>query len=242
MNRPLASICAVFRKDMRQLWPLVLLVVALLLARALISPLAKETSQFIGTLSTCVNVILIVAAIHIDAPANLRLDWLTRPIAPAALLAEKLLFLFVTVLAPSFASALVHWLQFGDATIWQAVQMTAADHFVMLAVALPLMAIAAMTTALIEAGIVGLLVAALAMVIPQLTLVLVGLSPESVNVQSNWTLVRALAFLAIVGSAVTLWLQYVRPRSHTARFAFAATVLLAMTVQLAFMLSLSPSH
>ncbi len=173
---------------------------------------------------------LIVTTIHLDAPASLRLDWLVRPIPSGALLAEKLLFLFGTVLVPSYLSDVTAGLRVGQ-PMSDALAMAGIGHFIGFAAALPLLAIPALTTSLIEAAVVAMVLAGLAVVTPPLTLALAGLHPESVNGETGWTLVRTLALIAMAGSALVLWLQYVPRRRRAARAAFVATVLLAMVAQ-----------
>ena len=99
MSRPVTAVWATFVKDWKLLWPVVVLNGALLAAGAL---LAGEVRQLASTLSLVAGALLIVAVVHLDAPASPRADWPTRPIAPATLLAGKLSFLVITMLVPAY--------------------------------------------------------------------------------------------------------------------------------------------
>lgn len=237
MTGQLIALRALFAKDVRLLWPLMLLCMVLFLALALLPPETGVIHRIIGTLSTCANLILIVAVIHNDAPSNIRMDWLTRPIAPAMLLAEKLGFLFVALLLPSLMGELLGHLMAGG-TVDVALPMTVTGHFMAMAMALPIMAAAALTTRMVETGILALAVAALNAAAVPVMLMLTGQAPDAVGEQTLAPMIQQLAALTMAGSAVTLWLIYGARRRWAAQLAFGITPLLSAAVQMGFILKI----
>ncbi|MFV3126599.1 hypothetical protein [Niveispirillum sp. KHB5.9] len=234
MNSQFTAMRAVFIKDVRLLWPFILLCTSLFLARAL---LPGESGQLAGTLSTIANLILIVAVIHLDAPSSLHLDWLTRPIAPTALLAEKLAFLLIALLLPSMAGGLVHGLAM-DIPPAMILPSSSTAVFMTLVPALPVMAAAALTTRLISTAVLFLGAAAVNAVVLSVALPFMGHAADSMDEEAIQHMTHTLAILAIAGSTLVLWLQYVPRRTRAARVAFGGTALMAILVQIGFASSL----
>jgi hypothetical protein len=239
MTRPLVAIGAIFVKDWKLLWPLVLLNAAFFVARAL---LPGEAQQLAGTLSLCASALLIVTVVHLDAPAGLRLDWLTRPISPAALLGEKLLFVVVLLLLPAFAGELLHGLHLGW-PLGLSLTMAGTDFVVAVPLAFGLMAIAALTRTFVEAGAVALAVMLFGAVIPPIALSLAGQPLDVVPAAGLWPLIAWATAAGMIGSALVLYLQYVPRRSGAARAILAATLLVLAVIEIVFAVSLSvPLH
>ncbi len=234
MTRPFIAMRAIFIKDMRLLWPLMLVCAALFLLRA---GLPGPAGRLVETLSIGANIFLIVAAIQLDAPSGLRLDWRTRPITPVTLLVGKLGFLTASLLLPSMVADLLHDVIAGVGP-GALLPRLLDDHGRAVIMALPIIAMAALTTRLLDAGVLGLAVAVLNAIVLSVMLTLAGQSPDQLDEQVLWPMVPVLAAIVAVGSILVLWLHYVPRREGAARLAFGITALLAAATQAGFILTL----
>ncbi|MBP7340591.1 hypothetical protein [Niveispirillum sp.] len=191
----------------------------------------------VETLSIGANIFLIVAAIQLDAPSGLRLDWRTRPITPVTLLVGKLGFLTASLLLPSMVADLLHDVIAGVGP-GALLPRLLDDHGRAVIMALPIIAMAALTTRLLDAGVLGLAVAVLNAIVLSVMLTLAGQSPDQLDEQVLWPMVPVLAAIVAVGSILVLWLHYVPRREGAARLAFGITALLAAATQAGFILTL----
>lgn len=234
MTRPFIAIWAVFIKDVRLLWPLILVCAALFILQV---GLPGPAGRLVETLSIGANIILIVAAIQLDAPSGIRLDWRTRPIAPSALLVGKLGFLAVSLLLPSMVVELLQGVIVG---IGPGARLPPLlhDHVRAVIMASPIIAVAALTTRLLDAGILGLAVALLNAVVLSVIFTLTGQQPDHLDERILWPMVPVLAVIVAAGSILVLWLQYTQRREGAARLAFGIAVLLAAATQAGFILTL----
>lgn len=234
MNRRLASIGAVLRKDAVAYWPFALGTVAIILLR----PWYHELNRFElpSTLAlgfaTVASVFLIIAVVHGDAAASSRHDWLTRPVRRLDLILAKAVYLALVIFLPWLLGA------FGEATIYQRLPVGEAlletsGQLIFFALALPVIAFAALTANLVEA-IVSIITAALLLaggvLLGSKVMELYVHSTPIVGSSSGWPLLYVVIVIGAAGSVVTLWLQYRRRRTPAARAVLAGTLLLGLLV------------
>lgn len=150
-------IATIVRKDVLSLWPLMLASLLLPLYAAT-EPLLKLSPQVttllvgIGILATMV---LTLTVIHQDATAGGRHDWMTRPIGMASLTAAKATFLGLAVIAPLFLATVVNEIAAGHG--WSEALLYGLSFLsIALYVAVPVFVLGLVTGSLIQAGVIGL--------------------------------------------------------------------------------------
>jgi hypothetical protein len=219
----------IFRKDLRLLWPYVAgLVVLHLVDATMVVRLGifdePETLHLarplFGILIDAVTALTIVLAVHQEAPAGTRHDWLARPMPPLAVLAAKLLFVVLAIRGPQFLIALAlgasHGLSAGE------VVGGALAQFVLgVPTDLTMLIVASLTGTLLEA-IIGLV---LVWGIGRAGL-LMGLSRGLDGMTMvYWVMTLFELGIVLVGAAILLPLQYLRRKTWVLRGVFAAGVL-----------------
>lgn len=154
----------IFKKDWKLLW-LFVAIVALLnwVAAAILfkvslfgeDSILEMLAEQLPIVATFAMMFLVVAIVHLDAVPGLRQDWLVRPIRRRDLLAEKLLFVILTVEGPVFLANLFQGLanHFSvhdslAAAAWRVV-------FLLLFFVLPIFILASVTQNMTEAFIFG---------------------------------------------------------------------------------------
>jgi len=153
----LAVIAAVLRKDFLSLWPLIVaaLLLPLYVAAQSLIDLPNEALLLIPAAGVLATLGLAVVVIHQDALTSSRHDWLTRPIGVANLLAAKLSFVGLTVAAPLFLAAVVNGMTEGRGGI-EAMLYGASFLTHGLYVAVPVFVLGLVTGSVLQAGVVGL--------------------------------------------------------------------------------------
>ena len=135
----------IFRKDVRRLWPLALVVV-ILFALYGISPRDKtDWPDLLAILSATACWTVGAHLIHDDALADESPFWITRPYSRISLLAAKTLFLFVFEFLPLLASGILIEARSGVNVLLNAGHMLALDVAISLWLILPILAIGAVT-------------------------------------------------------------------------------------------------
>jgi len=230
----------IFRKDWALLWPFVILVAGLQFVNAAtwvqiqMSPFEFLRLEQTGLVTLAMvffaMVMLIVATVHQDAIPSVRQDWLTRPIRRRDLLIAKLLFVLIAVHGPMFLANLVQvaatGFDLGDAfsaALWRGI-------YVLLAVSLPMLAVATMTRTLVE-FVANILTIGLVYFV--ILLIASALFPTAFPVYSSgmdwlpgmWGALWLVAVL--VGAAVIIPLQYFRRATVRARHIALGALLLA---------------
>ena len=227
----MSRVLTIFFKDVRHLWPQVLVFFATA-ALAVITDPALGVKLYSSMLRNGAPIlepvacwVLIVALIHEERLIGHEQYWLTRPYTWRHLVAAKALFLAVFVSLPLLVCQYItlaaidrvplHWI---PALLWHQV-------FFAIFVILPAVAIAAVTANLAQV-IIGVVVSA--------PFVAFG-GGWSVGQGSDWgglgwirTCAAALVILS--GVAAVVILQYTRRRTGLARIVVAATLVLAVAV------------
>ncbi|HTM76230.1 MAG TPA: hypothetical protein VL133_01170, partial [Devosia sp.] len=162
----------IFKKDLRLLWPLVLIVAA---AEAIsdttwvvlgffVEPHSLRTIAALLSLGLVVGIAaLIISAVHQDTLPGDRQDWLVRPIRRRDLILAKILFVLLAVHGPYLLMDLAQGMGMGF-SFWDSLSAAFARSLHLLWVfSLPVLAIAAITSTLVEAT-GALMVIALALI------------------------------------------------------------------------------
>lgn len=222
----------IFKKDLRLLWRAVLGVfLANFIARCVLphmSGFASEGVELARIGNLLATGILIVLVVHEDLLPGYTQDWLVRPIARADLLLSKLLFVVLLVQGPIFAAEFTYDLISGfplGPSLWTALSRS---FWMLLAVDLPWLALAAVTRNLVEA--LGAVLVALVgfAVFWDMTFNAVFYRWTG----SAWVIEWLQIACGVVASGVVLWLQYRRRRTNSARCTLAAAVGIWFAVQL----------
>ena len=215
----LRIIAAIGRKDFAVLWPLAALVVLMPLLRtdAVLQAIQNDNLRA-GTIVVSLLAVglLILGAMHQDASASLRHDWLTRPIPRWTMVTAKLVFIAVIVFVPAsvtdFVSALADGLSIGEA-----LARATSISLPALAGILAVIVFAAVTSTLLEAAGALLAFAVVVFLAQALSSSVLADAKGTTVAGAEW-LSAAPAFGLLIGLAVpVLWLQYERRRTLLAR-------------------------
>lgn len=232
MNRSLITIRTVLLKDLRLLWPIILLCLALFVLQAALSPDSMSLRQMAGLLTGLASALLMLACVQTDAPAALSREWLTRPITPSALFTAKLLFLGATLLVPSFISQSVQALRL-DLPLGEALFVASTGLTMTLIISAVLITIAALTKTLLEGAGALLAMGILLLVVIALPLGSTRSFQGILFTGSGWVATYTLGLLTAVACLPVLWLQYARRRTIVARSVLAALFVLVLAAPLA---------
>jgi hypothetical protein len=229
---------AIFRKDVRHLWPRIAVVLAVEL---LIGWLSFSQPAGLGSVRYPLGLVellawwyLIASAIHEEAVPGDRQYWLTRPFSKRDLLAAKLIFLLAFTCLPLFLGQVASLLLRGASPFAYLPDILVSQLFFLGTTVLPGAALAS-----ISAGLVEFVGTALAAWLWSYGLAwLVGGIGWRFRADYNWgalywfesTLDAALMLVA--GAGIVL-LQYLRQRTWISRGIVAAT--LALSAFLTFM-------
>ena len=221
----------IFKKDWLLLWPLVVALAAFQGAVAFARFRAGQVPNSLPGVPASLLVILasllvITLVVHQDPIPGTRQDWLVRPIRRRDLFLSKLLFSVLLVQGPWFVTDLWQGLANGFSLAESLTAAAACAFWVLLAVTVPVLALAALTAGMTETIVAALGVFAL-LIVPAL----MGVTAPTAMSGFAWvpSLVRqALLLAAAVG---VLILQYRWRRTWTARGLFAGAVVVGVLVR-----------
>ena len=227
------------KKDLRLLWPWVLLLTALQAAlHAFVFALgpfpkerlvASENSFKAGLLIAIATMIALV--VQQDGIPGLTLDWLVRPIRRSHLFLAKLLFLVLAILLPIAIADFTECLMTGFAAPQALAATLSHALWLLLRLILPLFAVAAMTRGIADfAATVLLLFLAIAWLdrVPMQDYLTVG-RVFSILIDRwddlSWFSTLAKSLVILAGSLLAFWLLYARRLTARARLLFPLFVL-----------------
>lgn len=224
----------ILRKDLRLLWPLAVLIAAIhLLSATLDVWLGRflEPRQILALarglpiLSFLGVVILTIVVVQQDPIPGDRQDWLTRPIRRRSLVAGKLLFILLLVIAPLFLSDFVQGLADGFPLAVAFGAAVSRSVSVSCFLALPALALGAVTRDLTQA--LALVFAFLVVWIGAHFVLVVGLGAHVplAGLGASWMVAASWAVIAVIATATVVLLQYMRRQTLSSRVVIAVAVI-----------------
>jgi hypothetical protein len=208
---------AILKKDIRHLWPQILLFWLLLALFSWLDPLysIRASRNYFGLIGLALVAAfgsLIVAVVQQEAFPGDRQYWLTRPIDRRALWLAKTAFVALLVYVPSLASRCVVLValdippgEYLPGLVWR-------ELFCIAFYTLPVAALGAVTRNLVQALFTAILILVAAATASSL-IPAVEMPREVVD----GDLLRMLFAIVLMGSATILWIQYARRRTLAAR-------------------------
>jgi hypothetical protein len=217
----------IFKKDLRQLWPLVAVVaIAHLTNAALWFALGhfKEpqglviVAQVFSFAILLGLVALITSAVQQDVLPGVSQDWLVRPIRRSDLLRAKLLFVLVAVHCPMLLADLAHGTAAGFAFHDSLTAALSRNGYILVVFSLPVLAIAAMTRTLVQVAVGMFAIWFIVLTgVGAGILVRGGTPPPFAASGIQWMTPAFWSLLAFSVAAVILPLQYFRRATTRAR-------------------------
>jgi hypothetical protein len=229
----------IFRKDVKLMWPLAVLVAGLnwTLPGLLLSsgfsvnnPAMNGAAIMLSVGGLIAIALLITITAQQETLADLRQDWLVRPIRRTDLLLAKVLFAALMIQAPIFLGDMAITIAKGfsvPASLSLALQRSLLQ---LLVVQIPVLAFASLTRNLSQA-ITGAV--ALGLVAAVLTNIVTGsLASPVIRTSLEWVPTAVSFALLAVGSLTLVALQYFRRRTATSRVLAGALTCLCLFVPL----------
>jgi hypothetical protein len=181
--------------------------------------------ELLPIISSVAAAFLIVSAIHADAPAGIRHEWLTRPVPRLAVLAAKTVFVSVALLIPLIAGEMIAGMR--DGRPWQEIVLVVTtlpmDGVV---VVLALCVVAVMTATLLEATAIIIVVIGVAQLCVPFVMRMSGTGEELYMTGAAWIADRPRGLFAMCMGAVIIWSMYAQRRTRLALGLFAMTAIL----------------
>jgi hypothetical protein len=223
-----SKVLTIFRKDVRHLWPLVLVFFATAALAVVADPALDVRGDYYFLLRLALEPlacwVLIVTAIHEERLIGHEQYWLTRPYTWKHLVAAKALFLAVFVSLPLFICQCATLLAIGSTPNGWIAGLVWHQVFFAIFVILPAVALAAVTANLAQAlgcAVVSLMVFLFAF----------GGSTQDYDWGGlAWIRTSAVALVLLGGIAAVVIVQYTRRRTGMARIVLAATAVFAAAV------------
>ena len=218
---------AIFRKDVRHLWPRIALVLTaeLLIGWGSFSPPAglDGVRYPLGLVEVLAWWYLVASAIHEEAIPGNRQYWLTRPFCRRNLLAAKLLFILAFTCFPLFLGQVASLLLRGISPLTYLPDILVSQLFFLATTVLPAAAWASVTAGMVE--FVGLSLAALIGYAFIISLAVSHAQNDFYWGGLEWPRGTVIATLTLGSAAAVLLLQYFRRRVWLCRGILAAAVL-----------------
>lgn len=238
-------IAAILRKDWETLRIPILGVGSMQVAYALImlqvdaregEPVLQQLAQVLSWTWLMGAALLIILAVHQDAPRSVNQDWLTRPMSRGKMFSAKLLFALLFVQGGSVLADIIQGVGAGFPLPGVFAAALGRAVFLFLAFTLPALAVGAVTTRVGEALVVVL---AGSLGVFAFTMLAIGTaggygnSFDASDFTGEGWLTNQLRYLVMLaGLAFTLYLQYQIPRRGSPRVALAATLAAVLLTQL----------
>jgi hypothetical protein len=216
----------IVKKDVRLLWPLIVLVA---LAQAVSATLWVTLSPFgeprgLASLATVFSmaailgiVILIITAVHQDPVPGIRQDWLVRPIPRRDLMLAKIAFILLMAHAPLFIADLGEGLGIGFSLSAAAGAALSRGFSILCLFSLPAAVFATVTKNLTET-LVGIIAAIVACVVfMTFAQLLKALPPPIAATGLQWMMAAAWSALAVMVTGVILPVQYLLRKTVLSR-------------------------
>jgi hypothetical protein len=227
----------ILRKDWGQLWPLIVVVTIAQFINASIwfalgrfrEPRGLVTFALLFALATSLGIVALIATVvHQDVLPGVSQDWLIRPIRRHDLLRAKLLFVVLAVHGPMLLADTAHGTAAGFAFRDALGAALARSISMLLIFELPVFALAAVTSTLVQiaAAVLGIWLVVMAGV--ALGIVVRGGAPPVFAASGiQWMTPAFWSLLALSTAAAVIPLQYLRRDTRHTRRLVAGAALLA---------------
>jgi hypothetical protein len=203
----------IFKKDLRLLWPFVLLTAAIHGLNATAVYFSAGIDQLnvsavvLSVLSILGLIILVASVVHQDTVPGVRQDWLIRPIRRHDLIAAKLLFVLLMGLSPLYAADVA--LGLADkfplgATVAASLMRSAA---LLCLICLPTLIVAAITRTLQE-FVVILAVVVVGLWVVEVLLAAMGVHSPLAGTGLTWITTSVWTGLSVLAALTLLPMQY----------------------------------
>lgn len=234
----------IFKKDLKLLWPLVLIVaVAEALDEAMwfrvgifLEPISLRRIAATLSVGLVVGIVaLIVSAVHQDTLPGDRQDWLVRPIRRRDMILAKILFVLLAVHGPYLLIDLAQGISMGF-SFWDSLfaALSRGIHLLWV-ISLPVLAIAAITSTIVE--VVGALMVIALVLIAFIMASMILMPAEGANTFSgmsgHWLMLQLWSAGGLVAALVVIPLQYFRRLTIPARGIALGTLLILPIVSAA---------
>lgn len=237
---------AILKKDVRSLYPLILMVTLLFAGDVLLMSLDMEAAwgMFRTPVLLLAGTVLILAVFQLDPPVSQVDDWLCRPVPRVELLAAKLVLLFAVtrlsqviatlVIEPTLGTSVAETLQ--RALLFHDSNTT--DHYTLAVILLPLLLITALVTRTLVQGIgvlLGLFICAFVIPTPFVTApgpLQPAIGEALFGVGMGWLATIPGALVAYVLFGVVCGLVWWRRRIRAARVVLVSTMLALVVLTL----------
>jgi non-heme chloroperoxidase len=242
----LRIVAAILKKDVRSLYPLILMVTLLFAGDVLLMrlELAAAWPVFRSPVLLLAGTVLILAVLQIDPPVSQVDDWLCRPVPRVELLAAKLVLLFAVLRLSQVMATLVIEPTLGT-PIAETLQRALLFHdsnetslFFIAVALLPLLLITALVTRTFVQGIgvlLGLFICAFVIPTPFVTApgpLQPAIGEALFGVGMGWLATTPGTIMAFVLFGVACWLVFWRRRIWAARFVLGVTMLALVVLTL----------
>lgn len=237
MKQHLTMIGAILRKDTLLLWPVGIGVLALLTANAALQgddlrDVPRLLQELLPIISAVAAAFLIVTAIHADAPAGIRHEWLTRPVPRTVMFAAKAIFVIAVVFIPYILGEVIAGAR--DSRPWQEIVLAATTvPSSAIVTVLALCVVAVMTSTLLEATAIIVGTIGVAQLSVPFVMRMSGTGEELYMTGAAWIADRPRGLLALCMSALIIGSMYAQRRTRLARALFATTAILLILSPLA---------
>jgi non-heme chloroperoxidase len=235
----LRIVAAILKKDVRSLYPLILMVTLLFTGDVLLMrlELVATWGMFRAPVLLLAGTVLILAVFQLDPPVSQVDDWLCRPVPRVELLVAKMVLLFAVLRLSLVIATLVIEPTLGT-SVGETLQRALLFHdsnatvlFTYAVALLPLVLITALVTRTLLQGIgvlLGLFICAFVIPTPFVTApgpLQPGIGDALFGVGLGWLAMSPGAFVAFVLLGVACWLVWWRRRIRAARFVLVVTML-----------------
>jgi pimeloyl-ACP methyl ester carboxylesterase len=242
----LRIVVAILKKDVRSLYPLILMVTLLFAGDVLLMRLDLEVAwgPFRTPVLLLAATVLILAVFQLDPPDSQVDDWLCRPVPRAELLTAKLVLLFAVlrlsqviatlVIEPALGTSVAETLQ--RALLFH--DSNATELYILLVALLPLLLITALVTRTLVQGIgvlLGLFICAFVIPMPFVTApgpLQPAIGEALFGVGMGWLAMIPGTLMAFVLFGLACWLIFWRRRIRAARFVLVGTMLALVVLTL----------
>jgi len=234
----------IFKKDLKLLWPLVLIVAVAeamndtmwVMVGFFMEPRSLRTIAALLSIGLVIGIVaLIVSAVHQDTLPGDRQDWLVRPIRRRDLILAKILFVLLAVHGPYLLIDLAQGMSMGF-PIWASLSAALARSIHLLwVISLPVLAIAAITSTLVEVtGALMVIALVLFAFITAMQLFAPDFAEHTFSAMSgHWLVLLLWSAGGLVAALVVIPLQYFRRTTMTARVIALGALLLLPIVSAA---------